>query len=297
MKKQKIAIISLTYNRSEYIKRSFCSLYQRAGLSFNHYVFDDMSDVKTQNVLKKLQKKFGFKLILRKRHFNIAKNFMRAINALPKYDYYLKFDSDIEILSENLLMEMLEVFNLNNVKCAVPRVEGMYNLAEKPNDIQFYNGHVISFHSSINFGGCMLFDNLIRLYKEPKKIIIGNKKYGIDSRLLNFIVQQMNKKLVSIEDLSVYHIDNTYGQRKKYDIYFTNRKRWSKIDIKDVWFMRASQLLRSEYIKTEIYEKIEENSINYKEFLMKCKEYLKTHNIQLRQVEKNKKKQKQSIKK
>src|SRR3972149_5070599 len=39
--KSKVCVITLTYNRPEYIKRSFESLYKRAGCKFDHFVFDD----------------------------------------------------------------------------------------------------------------------------------------------------------------------------------------------------------------------------------------------------------------
>ena len=50
MKKNKVCIITLTYNRPEYIKRSFDSLYKRFGTKFDHYVFDDASNIKTINI-------------------------------------------------------------------------------------------------------------------------------------------------------------------------------------------------------------------------------------------------------
>ena len=61
IKKRKIpqvCVMTMTYNRPEYIKRSFDSLYARAGCKFDHYVFDDNSDQETKKLLTTFQKKY-----------------------------------------------------------------------------------------------------------------------------------------------------------------------------------------------------------------------------------------------
>ena len=58
MKNKKICVLTLTWNRPEYIERSFESLYRRAGMNFSHYVYDDGSDKKTVKKLKFLKRKY-----------------------------------------------------------------------------------------------------------------------------------------------------------------------------------------------------------------------------------------------
>ena len=285
-KKPSICVITLTYNRPEYIQRSFKSLYERAGMLFDHYVFDDASDKETTSLLQSLQAMYGFTLLQNTTTLGIFKNFHKNICKIPlEYDYYVKFDSDIEILSDNLFAEMIEVFDLrvdSNVSGVTPRVEGVYNSQrsdEKMGPIQFYNGHAIHVDAPVVYGCCLMFaKRVIEAFPRMNSLQLNEttQQWAIDSMLYEHSLKF--GKFMIMEDLSVYHIDNTYGQRK-YDMnYFMMRNRWGTTDIDEVWFLRLSKEIYPAFLDKAILQMLKRSSGKYKTFLSACKSVL-THGL------------------
>ncbi len=277
MRKNKtICVISLTFNRPEYIKRSFDSLYKRAGMSFEHFVFDDHSDKNTLRLLKSLQKKYNFKMFTSKKHVNIYNNFKQYLHKVPLYfDYYLKLDSDIEILSDNALVHLLDVCSYNNGRVAgiTPRVEGVLNVDRYGGTINFFNGHAIKVDSPVLFGCCLLLSKqfFVNYIKETK--VNTTEKWGIDAEL--YAEAKELGHFITVEDVSVYHIDNMYGQRRKHSEYFLKRSRWQNIDVNDTSFLLASKRLYPKYVKSIIFKKLIQETVSFKQFLQKCKEFAK----------------------
>jgi len=274
-----ICIISLTYNRSKYIERSFDSLYKRAGMPFKHFVFDDNSDEKTLKVLKKLQKKYKFTLYTNSKHIDVYNNFKQYLHKIPlTFDYYLKLDSDIEVLSDNMLKHFLEVCSYDNNKVIgiTPRIEGVLNADRCGEIISFYNGHAIRVDSPVLFGCCLMLSKqfFVEYIKNSKSN--RSEKWGIDAELY-----AESKKLghfITVEDVSVYHIDNTYGQRRENSKYFLNRKRWEYIDTNETSFLLASKIIYPKYIKTVVYKKLIQETGSFKKFVKKCISFTKQHN-------------------
>jgi glycosyltransferase involved in cell wall biosynthesis len=273
----------LTYNRKKYIERSIRSLYLRAGVIFDLYVFDDNSDKETQDLLMSLQKEYNFNLSINKGRKNIGSNFCDAILHIPKkYKYYTKVDSDIEILSDDLFLNLLEIFEyrysgIKEIKGLTPRIEGVFNYQKYPKDIEFFKGHTIRLRTSICFGCCMVFSCDVFLeFKERVLKKISNKevrKWGIDTDLYDTVLSL--GAFAIVEDLSVYHIDNAYGQRRIDEKYFINRKRWNEMDLDEVWFIKVSKLLYPIVISKLNYEKIKKASSTFEEFFENCKLFLK----------------------
>jgi len=295
--KSKVCVIALTYNRPDYIKRSFDSLYKRAGCEFDHYVFDDKSNRSTQILLRSLKKKYGFNLYFNKERMGIFKSFYWNLKYVPlEYDYYVKLDSDIEVLSDNLFNEMIECFKYpEKISAVTPRTEGIRNIDRYDSVMQFYGGHTIKDEAPIVYGCCMMFsDTVFRTFRRLKDKELENtiEKWGIDSILYDH-AKRMGKFLI-IEDLSVYHIDNTYGQRKNNNYYFTDRKRWNIIDNDEVWYIKASKSVYPKFLNRSVFDKMRKVSINFENFLENCLAFLKNQPIRTekefkKEVEKRKK--------
>ena len=276
--KPKVCVITLTYNRPEYIERSFESLYKRAGCKFEHFVFDDHSDEETQEKLQILKKKYGFNLFVNGTRMEIYKSFYWNLRYIPlDYDYYVKLDSDIELLSDDLFVEMIENFKYpEKIGGITIRAEGVRNTDRYDSVMQFYGGHAIKNEAPIVYGCCMMFPNVMfKTFKrlEEKELERTVEKWGIDSILLDH-AKKIGKFLI-IEDLSVYHIDNTYGQRKHNDCYFTDRKRWSIIDNDEVWYMKASKSIYPKFLNRSMFDKVRKYSANFEEFLENCLIFVK----------------------
>jgi len=279
-------VISLTYNRPAYCKRSFDSLYARAGCQFTHYVFDDHSDAKTLKELKTLQKKYKFKLFTSSKRVNIYQNFHQYLSKIPRdFDYYVKLDSDIEILSDNILVNLLEVFDFKNVVGVTPRIEGVLNADRHNGIIDFYNGHAIKVNSPVLFGCCLMltkkaFVNYINTVRE------SNDEWGIDAEIYEHA--QKDGIFINVEDVSVYHIDNTYGQRRLNSNYFLTRKRWANIDTNETSFLLASKLLYPKHIKHVVYKKLIQETTSFRQFIKKCRTFTKhQHSAKLCNIEIN----------
>lgn len=282
-KQNKIAIFSMTFNRPEYLERSFNSLYDRAGISFDHFVFDDNSNTKTQKVLKRLQKKYKFKLFVNSTRYGLFRNFHLNIKQIPNdYEYYVKFDSDVELLSSNVIKELTDVFKLHSaIIGATPRIEGVFNSDRKEkklNAVQFFGGHAIHIGAPVVAGCCLMFakkafETFPRLSEH--QLSESTEKWGIDAALYTHSLRF--GKFASIEDLSVYHIDNTYGQRKKDTEYFTDRERWCKIDKDEVWFMKLSKDIFPKFLDRSTLEMLKRSlSIDsFEEFGKMCKSVIK----------------------
>lgn len=284
--KNKLCIISFTFNRSDYIERSFKSLYKRAGMSFDHYVFDDGSNIETRRILRKLKKKYNFKLFFdfQNAELRILKRFYVSYpKILKKYDYYVKFDSDTELLTDNFFPQILDIFNYSKEKIVgcIPRVEGIKNFDRHTIRPEFYGSHAIKIGPSIVAGCCMILIKEVfeTLYEyDIQQIMNMDESWGIDSILLNHSLKTGN--FVIVDDLSVYHIDNAYGQRRKYPEYFTNRKRWVKIDNDEVWFILASKEIYPKFIERRDLETLRKRAVSYDDFIEKCKEFSNQNKIQ-----------------
>ena len=274
----KICVITLTYNRPQYIERSFESLYKRAGCDFTHYVFDDCSDEKTQDLLKKLRKQYGFHLFLYPFHKGLYKRFAFSLRHLPDdYDYYVKFDSDVEILSDNFFNNALEIFNFpdNIISGIIPRVEGIIDFDRHSEAISFYGNHAIKINGQVVSGCCMIFPKsvfLSFLIENRKKLVFDDKQWGVDAILYDYA--KRFGSFIIMEDLSVYHIDNTYGQRRVNSEYFTKRKRWDKIDNIEAWYMLASKEIYPAFLDNAQYDKLRQETNTLEDFLEKCKLFL-----------------------
>lgn len=298
--KPKVCVITLTYNRPEYIKRSFESLYKRAGCKFEHFVFDDCSDEETKEKLLVLKKKYGFNLFTNDTRMGIYKSFYWNLKYIPlDYEYYVKLDSDVELLSDDIFLEMIENFRYpEKLGGATTRAEGIRNIDRHDSLIQFYGGHAIKDEAPIVYGCCMMFPNIMfKTFKrlEDKDLETTVEKWGIDSILLDH-AKRIGKFLI-IEDLSVYHIDNAYGQRKHNDSYFTDRKRWGIIDNDEVWFMKASKSIYPKFLNRSMFDEVRKYSANFEEFLENCKVFVKDETkFEKNLIEKQKQKQKEEIK-
>ena len=289
MKRDKVCIISLTYNRPKYIERSFDSIYKRVKVDFNHHVFDDNSDAETMKLLRKLQRKYKFKLYHNNERLNIFKNYYYNINKIEKqYDYYVKLDSDIEILTDGIFEKAIKVFKYpDNIVGASPRVEGVIDSDRYERTIEIYGGHVISVNAPIVYGCCLIFTKEVFLsFKRLSNNELQGRteKWGIDTILYEHAKKVGN--FVFIEDLSVYHIDNTYGQRREDEEYYIKRNRWKNLDTDLVWYIKASKEIYPKAITYHEMQRIKSHSGTYDNFVKNCKEFLKNHKTYEKKVEK-----------
>jgi len=113
----KVAIFSLTYDRLEYTKKSFKSLEETAGYTFDHYVVDNGSTDGTQEWLMEQYKKKRIKqLMLNPKNVGISKASNQALEMIKHhvgYECVVKWDNDCIGLTKGWLAKMVDIWKSN----------------------------------------------------------------------------------------------------------------------------------------------------------------------------------------
>jgi hypothetical protein len=152
----------------------------------------------------------------------------------------------------------------------VPRAQGIFNIDRNDYPINFYGGHSIKKNAPIVYGCCFIFrKEVFKTLNLPKNT---QEKWGIDSVLYDYAKKHGNVLLV--EDVDVYHIDNTFGQRRINGKYFLDRNRWNSADCSDIWFLEMSKLIYPKKIDRIAMIAIKQMSNNFEDFKNKCNEFV-----------------------
>jgi glycosyltransferase involved in cell wall biosynthesis len=111
----KVAAITITYNRLELTKKMVESFYSKTSVDY-HLFIDNGSTDGTQEWIED-----KYDHILLDKNYGIAYAFAVAVNAIEGYDYILKLDNDIEVVTEDIVNKMLGFYwGTNNHFIASP---------------------------------------------------------------------------------------------------------------------------------------------------------------------------------
>jgi glycosyltransferase involved in cell wall biosynthesis len=220
-KEKKVAIFTLTLNRLEYTKQMYEAMKKTAGYDFDWFVIDQASTDGTKEWLTSV----NCKLKVNSKNVGIAEGWNQAIELIREtgdYDIVIKVDNDAELMTIGWLKTMVEIFRRNNRVILSPYVEG---LEDTPGGVirqrldgelpySFINDNVLGMVR--NLGG-ICFASPIGLYDDFKfpNPLQGNKDY-----YLSLEANNKGYHLFYVEELRVWHIDGTQGQKKKYPTYF-----------------------------------------------------------------------------
>jgi glycosyltransferase involved in cell wall biosynthesis len=220
----KIAIFTLTRDRLAYTKKSFKSLKKNAGYPYTHFIIDNGSTDGTQEWLKK-QKDLEI-ISLEKKNIGISKASNKVLDVILKQDFDLiiKFDNDCEVISSDILKELIEVYEtippFYSKFMLSPRVEGL-NFQPQRGERMTINKHAVGITKII--GGIFqpMPAECYKLYRYNEKL---PKAKGQDEDITLWF-RQLGGQVGYIEDLIVEHIDSTEGQKKKYPAYFKRKNK------------------------------------------------------------------------
>ena len=122
----KVAIYTLTRDRLAYSKRCFRSLWQNAGYPVDHFVIDNGSADGTDEWLANNRNRFAL-VCLCPTNIGISRASNLALDIIgDNYDLIVKMDNDCEIVTANLVAEMVKVFrDAPRPMMLSPRVEGI----------------------------------------------------------------------------------------------------------------------------------------------------------------------------
>lgn len=116
----KVAIFTITWNRLEYTKKSFQSLWNTAGYKFDHYVIDNGSDDGTVEYLKKYEEDNpqNVHVFFNKDNQGIAIASNRILTEIRdskiNYDIIGKFDNDAMCLTNDWLAKIVDIWKVNH---------------------------------------------------------------------------------------------------------------------------------------------------------------------------------------
>jgi GT2 family glycosyltransferase len=99
----KIAAITITFNRLDLTKQMVESFYSKTDVDY-HLFIDNGSTDGTQEYLKQ------FDHIQLDKNYGIAAAFASAVKSLEGYDFILKLDNDIEVVTQDILKRMMDFF-------------------------------------------------------------------------------------------------------------------------------------------------------------------------------------------
>jgi glycosyltransferase involved in cell wall biosynthesis len=214
----KVAVITMTLDRLDYTKKMYNAMKNTAGYDFDWFVLDQGSKDGTKDFLKG-----KCTLIEEEKNIGIAKGWMKLVDRVKKdYQIVIKIDNDCEMMTNNWLKDMIEVFESNKRVILSPYIEGLDNspggvIRSRPDGKSPYvliTDRVMGMVP--NLGG-IVFASPVELYEgfSFPEDLEGNKDY-----YLSQYARSLGYNLLYMEEYRAAHIDSTAGQHAKYPEYF-----------------------------------------------------------------------------
>ena len=242
----KIAIFSLTRDRLPYTQLCFERLREAAGHPFDHFVLDNGSQDGTREwLLSEYAHRRIHSLELLPDNSGISEgsnDCLRQIWSAHRwpgvpdgrcyYDLIIKFDNDCWVESEDILSQIVEIYEdmrtFDPVWILSPRVEGLIHQPERVRD-------TMRGERRIGVTGIVggLFQcvpaRVYRKYRYPESLPLAK---GQDDHFCHW-AQVNGARLGYIEDLVVHHHETTNGQRLRFPEYFERKRKEERHAAKD----------------------------------------------------------------
>lgn len=226
----RVAVYSLTRDRLEYTKHCFKTLQEKAGFDYDHFIYDNGSDDGTAEWLR--ANKSNFKRVIYSavnKGISVASNeilddiFLTEKSNGIRYDLIIKFDNDCEVISENIIGQIVEIYqSLEDFSPAYvlsPRVEGINNQPSRGRFVQIA-GRRVGLTSIV---GGLFHVVQRRVYKNYRYNTELPKAWGQDDEFCHF-VKRRGGEVGYIEGLIVNHYKGTDGQAVDYPAYFERKR-------------------------------------------------------------------------
>jgi glycosyltransferase involved in cell wall biosynthesis len=213
----KVAILTLTRDRLDFTKHCFKTLQNKAGYLYDHYVHDNGS---TDGTAMWLLGQLLTSVYISSENLGIAcgMNELRETIRGKGYDLVIKFDNDCEVVSDNILKEVVEMYE----KCPelqswalTPRTEGLRNQPRRGLDTYNFNGNTVKPAGIIGGIFKIMPAKMFFSYRNNEEL---PKASGNDSYF-----STLGYRMGYIENLTVNHYLTTDGQAKRYPEYFKRK--------------------------------------------------------------------------
>jgi GT2 family glycosyltransferase len=225
VREPKVAIFSLTYDRLEYTKKCFESMYKTAKYPFDHFIVDNGSSDRTQGYLLKEKNEKKIKTVLyNDKNVGISKASNQAIDEISRddYDIIVKVDNDCLFITDGWLKAMVELWKSNHLLIMSPYVQG---LRDNPGGAQRVGyaqikGEMIGWTNHVG-GICVFADS--KVYKDFRWDE-DSFLHGAQDLEFSTYANRTGYQTCYLENYFLEHIEGTSGQEKRYPQYFERRK-------------------------------------------------------------------------
>jgi len=204
-----VAIFSMCWNRLYYTEHCFDSLWEKAGMEFDHFVIDNGSTDGTEEWLLKNRHKFKG-IIRNEKNLGIGNAIMQMVMLAKRYgyDWFITGSNDIEILTDNFVKKMHEFWEMTKGEYLFsPKIGGITHTVKvlETTRIKGYNAEVIDASGGV-YIACPT--SLLEDYLTSVSTWRANS-------LCRFAAERGIKNLY-LTDLKVNHYETTAGQMKRY---------------------------------------------------------------------------------
>ena len=208
-KKNHVAVFSLCWNRLYYTKHCFNTLWEKAGMDFDHFVVDNGSTDGTEEWL--LENRHRFKGIIRnEKNLGMGNAIIQMVIVARKkgYDWFIISSNDIEILTDGFVEKMYKFWEMTKGKYLFsPIISGITHTIKvfETKRIEDYNVDVVDVTGAV-YMACST--SLLADYLALASIWRANN-------FCRFAAGRGIKNLY-LTDLKVMHYETTAGQVKRY---------------------------------------------------------------------------------
>jgi GT2 family glycosyltransferase len=170
----KVAAITITYNRLALTKKTVDSFYSKTKVDY-HVFIDNGSTDGTQDYLKQ------FNHIILDKNVGITDAFIAVALQLEGFDFILKLDNDIEVVTDQIIEKMLNFYELNGLKYVCSPVDLNLDPNYQPNILKRVNLKGFNVQLTTHTGGAFQlipFDICQKLCNEYKHFKQGDFMIG-----------------------------------------------------------------------------------------------------------------------
>ncbi len=131
-----VSVLVPSYNHSKYIEECLASIYNAQYENLQVIVIDDNSSDGSQDILKELEKEYGFELVLKDKNKGLVDSLNTGLKEFVKGDIIKLVASD-DILVKGVIQKAVEYFSSH------PDIEVLFGKAYKINEDSSVLGNII----------------------------------------------------------------------------------------------------------------------------------------------------------
>jgi glycosyltransferase involved in cell wall biosynthesis len=223
----KVAIYTLTYDRLDYTKECFETLYETAGYNFDHYIWDNGSTDGTVEYLKSLKphgycQKVVTVLSEDNKGISIASNGIVEKIKESEYQVIMKSDNDAYYKTPNWLAKMVEIWKSNRLIALSCYIEGLRDHPGGAERLMYGELKGEKIGVSRHLGGICHFVDASAY--DTFKWDETSSLHGVQDLEMSTYLFKNGYAMGYLENYFCEHKDGTARQEKKYKDYFERRK-------------------------------------------------------------------------